>query len=165
MSSLIGQPSRPHGSHCWRSDSYVETMPRQTNSCYIEFPVIVRNSYFITPKSRILNRYGTTKECSSILPVQYYFENSWIEINPTPLIVNSPQKLKPLTALTWQYKTPRSLATSRIYSERYRKITQSHHVSDRKTDRTVYHCPKLHKTKYFRKSGIITQSIRWRSVK
>jgi len=97
----------------------VEAVPRQTNSCYIEFPVTVRNSsYFITPKSRILTRYGTTKECNPILPVQYYFENSWVEINPTPLIVSPPQELKPLTALTWQYKTPRSLATSGIYSER-----------------------------------------------
>jgi len=101
----------------------VEAVPRQTNPYYIEFPVTVRNfSYFITPKSRILIRYGIIKECSPILPVQYYFENSWIEINPTPLIVTPPQELKPLIALTWQYKTPRSLTTSGIYSERDIKL-------------------------------------------
>jgi len=67
--------------------------------------------------TQILTRYGTTKKYSPILPVQYYFENSWVEINPTSLIVTPSQELKPLTTFTWQYKTPRSLATSGIYSE------------------------------------------------
>jgi len=44
----------------------VEITLRRTENCYIELPVTIRNtSLFVTPKSRILTKAGTMRECSN----------------------------------------------------------------------------------------------------
>jgi hypothetical protein len=58
---------------------------RQTDKCYNELPVTHGNSsYFLSPRSRILTRGGTTRECSELLPAMYQVEDKWFRIIPRP---------------------------------------------------------------------------------
>jgi len=97
----------------------VEVTLRRTENCYIELPVTIRNtSLFVTPKSRILTKAGTMRECSNELPTLYHIEDTWIQFTPGPQVRQiPPQLLKPLTALSWSYATPGPLAISGIYSQ------------------------------------------------
>lgn len=98
----------------------VDVIVRKTNECYTELPVTVRNtSLFITPKSRILTKFGTERECSYELPTLYLIEDTWVQLTPEPHIRQSPpQILQPMTSLSWKYLTPGPLAVSGIYSEK-----------------------------------------------
>lgn len=97
----------------------VEVVLRKTKECYLELPVTLRNtSLFISPKSRILAKYGTRRECSYNLPTLYRIEDTWIQLTPEPHVQPlAPQQLQPMTKMTWTYLTPGSLATSGIYSQ------------------------------------------------
>lgn len=96
----------------------VELMARPVEKCYNEFPVsFVNSSWFITPKSRILTKFGTERECNNLLPMMYRIEDTWIQLLPKTIEALPPQNLKPMTKLTWKYITPGPLAVSGIYSE------------------------------------------------
>ncbi|XP_072755902.1 uncharacterized protein [Anoplolepis gracilipes] len=93
---------------------------RRTKECYAELPVTVRNaSLFLTPKSRILTKFGTQKECSFELPTLYRIDDTWIQLTPDPQVIQlPPQRLRPMTSLSWKYLTPGPLAISGIYTEK-----------------------------------------------
>lgn len=97
----------------------VDVIVRRTKDCYMELPVTIRNSsLFITPKSRILTKIGTQRECSYELPTLYRIEDTWIQLTPEPRVLQvPPQQLKPMARVSWKYLTPSSLATSGIYSQ------------------------------------------------
>lgn len=96
----------------------IEVSLRKTNTCHSELPVTFRNaSLYITPKSHILSRHGTLRDCNPLLPIQYNVEETWLQFNPAPVIVTQPHEIKPLTKLSWRYLAPKSLATSGIYTQ------------------------------------------------
>lgn len=97
----------------------VDVLLRKTKECFTELPVTARNtSLFITPKSRILIKHGTIRECSYELPTLYHIEDTWIQFIPEPQVRRIPlQQLRPMTSLTWEYLTPGPLAVSGIYSQ------------------------------------------------
>ncbi|XP_066588107.1 uncharacterized protein [Prorops nasuta] len=91
---------------------------RETTDCFLELPVTFLNeSYFVAPRSRVLKRYGTKRDCSSVLPTRHLTEHGWVRLLPKALDVSAPEKLKPKTRLTWRYLSPGNLATSGIYSQ------------------------------------------------
>lgn len=98
----------------------VDVLVRKTKECFIELPVTVQNtSLFITPKSRIVIKRGTLRECSHELPTLYRIEDTWIQLTPEPQVRQMPpQELHPQTSLTWKYLTPGPLAVSGIYSQK-----------------------------------------------
>lgn len=98
----------------------VEATPRKTKECFTELPVTVRNtSLFLTPKSRVITKYGTQRECSYDLPTLYRIEQTWVRLTPEPHVQPiPPQPLKPMSKMTWTYLTPGPLASSGIYSQK-----------------------------------------------
>lgn len=91
---------------------------RHTTECYQELPISHQNkSLFLSPKSRILLKSGTIRECTTILPVMYHLENAWYQLSPQPIGAIAPQEIKPLKKPTWKYVDAKSLATSGIYSQ------------------------------------------------
>ncbi|XP_071576447.1 uncharacterized protein, partial [Temnothorax nylanderi] len=98
----------------------VEALVRKTEACYTELPVTVHNtSLYLTPKSRILTKVGTQKECSYELPTLYRIDDTWVQLTPQPHVRQlAPQELRPLATLSWKYLTPGPLAASGIYSEK-----------------------------------------------
>lgn len=95
----------------------VECKVRHTERCYNELPVTHRNtSYFLLPRSRIMTRTGSIKECSSLLPTMYKIGGSWFRLTPRPMESLPPPIIQPLTHPAWQYISPVALATSGIYS-------------------------------------------------
>ncbi|XP_047370478.1 uncharacterized protein LOC124957491 [Vespa velutina] len=90
---------------------------RQSEECYHELPVTHQNnSLYLTPKSRILVKTGTIKECNALLPSMYYLEGNWYRLTPKPVEVLPPQILQPLTKLAWKYTNTKNLMTSGIYT-------------------------------------------------
>jgi len=95
----------------------VECKIRQTKECYHELPVAHRNtSLFLLPRSRILARNGTPRECSGLLPVMYKIQGTWFRMTPNPMETIAPPTIQPLTHPAWHYINPTSLAASGIYS-------------------------------------------------
>lgn len=90
---------------------------RQTELCYNELPVTHNNqSYFLAPRSHILIKTGTVRECSELLPTMYHVEGSWFRLMPRPVEAIPPPTIQPLTRPKWHYVSPKNLATSGIYS-------------------------------------------------
>lgn len=90
---------------------------RQTERCYGELPVTYNNmSYFLTPRSRILSRTGTPRECNEVLPPMYHIQDTWFRMMPRPVESMPPPVIRPLTKPKWKYIDPSNLATSGIYS-------------------------------------------------
>lgn len=106
----------------------VDVTVRRTKECYTELPVVQRNnSVFLTPKSRILTKYGNQRDCSFELPTLYRIEDTWVQFTPDPQVRQlSPQQLQPMTSLSWKYLTPGPLASSGIYSEADIKRLREH---------------------------------------
>lgn len=91
---------------------------RHTEGCYNELPVTYRNeSHFLLPRSRILVRKGTGKECNDLLPTMYKIDGTWFRITNRPIEVLAPPIIQPLTKPRWKYVSPDALATSGIYTE------------------------------------------------
>lgn len=96
----------------------VECKFRHTEGCYHELPVTHRNeSYFLLPRSRILTKKGTDKECNDLLSTMFKVEGTWFRITNRPLEVVAPPVIQPLTKPGWKYVSPDTLATSGIYTE------------------------------------------------
>lgn len=86
--------------------------------CYNELPVTTKNeTWFLTPKTRILIRKGTRINCNSITPSYYKINNDWIKLTPTPTKAIPPNTIHPNTNIAWTYKTMESLATSGVYTQ------------------------------------------------
>lgn len=57
----------------------VDVQIRKAKDCYVELLITVRNaSLFLTPKSRIISKIGTQRECSHELPTLYRIEDTWV---------------------------------------------------------------------------------------
>lgn len=95
----------------------VECKVRQTEYCFNELPVTHANlSYFLSPRSRILVKGGTRKECNELLPTMFRIQETWFRMMPRPIEALAPPVIKPLTQPQWKYVSPAALATSGIYS-------------------------------------------------
>jgi len=60
--------------------------------------------FFLTPKSRILKRFGTERECSHELPTLYHIENKCIQFTPHPQVRQLPPQQ--LTSTTEASRLP-----------------------------------------------------------
>lgn len=95
----------------------VEVKLRSVDQCYQELPVTHQNkSLFLTPRSRIITRTGTQRDCSDLLPTMYKIHGAWFRLTPKPIEVLAPPTIQPLTKPKWHYVSPASLATSGIYN-------------------------------------------------
>jgi len=95
----------------------VECRVRPTDTCYNKIPVTYKNqSLFMLPRTRILTKKGTPRDCNELLPVMYNIQGSWYRLMPRPQETAAPSIIQPLTKPTWKYVSPSSLATSGIYT-------------------------------------------------
>ncbi|KYN00131.1 hypothetical protein ALC62_09092 [Cyphomyrmex costatus] len=95
----------------------VECKLRHVDKCYTELPVTHQNtSYFLQPRSRILTKTGTIRDCNQLLPVMYKLHGIWFRLGPKPVEITAPAVIQPLNHPNWQYTSSSSLATSGIYN-------------------------------------------------
>lgn len=80
----------------------VEVQTRASERCFSELAVLQGNqSYFMSPRTRILQKHGTEVSCNSILPSIFQIVGSWYayvpytskEPDPITLDPNNPEKL------------------------------------------------------------------------
>ncbi|KOC58986.1 General transcription factor II-I repeat domain-containing protein 2, partial [Habropoda laboriosa] len=85
--------------------------------CYNELPVLYRNeSYFLTPKNRILTRHGTRRDCNDIMPPMYKIHGTLFRFLPKPIDSIPPIPLQSISKSKWHYIDPYNLASAGIYS-------------------------------------------------
>lgn len=95
----------------------VECKIRYTEDCFNELPVSHANtSYFLLPRSRILTRTSTPRECNGLLPAMYKVHGTWFRLTPKLIETLPPPVIQPLTHPSWKYVSPSALATSGIYT-------------------------------------------------
>ncbi|KAL4090183.1 hypothetical protein QTP88_025082 [Uroleucon formosanum] len=85
--------------------------------CYDELPVFYNNqSYFMAPKTRTLQKFGTEIDCNHILPSAFLLDGEWYTTSQNIREIKRPQTLKPSTKWTWTYKSIEHLMTAGIYN-------------------------------------------------
>lgn len=95
----------------------VECKVRHTELCYNELPITHNNiTAYLLPRSRIITKSGTVRECNELLPTMYKIHDTWFKINKRPSESLPPPIIQPLTKPTWKYVSPTNLATSGIYT-------------------------------------------------
>ncbi|KAE9542373.1 hypothetical protein AGLY_003500 [Aphis glycines] len=105
----------------------VDVQYAQQDACYNELPVTLNNkTYFMAPKTNILQNYGTQVDCNEYLPVAFRLDSEWYGVAPTLREIKKPQTLKPSTSWTWNYKSPEHLMTAGIYSQDTMTALQRH---------------------------------------
>ncbi|DAZ90593.1 RNA-dependent RNA polymerase [Chalcocoris rutilans mononega-like virus 2] len=100
-----------------------------TQGCYSEIPVHYDNTlWYITPRNRILAKFATEVSCNPLLPTQYFLGKAWYTMFPHPIQVPSPEDLSPSLLPTFNYVSPKGLATGGIYTQKTLKDYQNHMV-------------------------------------
>lgn len=98
----------------------VQCTVRQVSECYDGLPVTYRNeSLFLSPRTKILTRHRTPKECNDILPSMYRLQGIWYrQTEQSPKLIETipPPTIQPISEHNWKYISPANLATSGIYS-------------------------------------------------
>lgn len=95
----------------------VECKLRRTDTCYNELPVTYRNhSLYLQPRSRILSRTGTPRDCNELLPNLFRIDTTWYRLAGSISESLPPPTIQPLTKPSWKYVSPDALATSGIYT-------------------------------------------------
>lgn len=100
---------------------------RREKACYAQLPVRVDNeSYFMSPITRILQRYGEETECNSLVPSIYNINNRWTSFSPHPGIGITPSTLAVDTEGDLPFNTIQSLSTGGLYTpEEIREAQQA----------------------------------------
>lgn len=94
----------------------VEVTIRKTDTCYKEMPITYNNqSYYLTPKTRLIQKYGTEIDCDSRLNAWYKIGEDWISFTTTHHLAPSPERLLPNKTADLPTKELH-LAVSGIYS-------------------------------------------------
>lgn len=84
--------------------------------CFTEFPVVYNNqTWFMTPRTHILQRKGNEIPCSEILPVHYQIDGLWYSFSPKAQKAVEPDEIRPSQKSEWTYLSSGSLSTSGIY--------------------------------------------------
>jgi len=66
----------------------VDCQIRQIIKCHNELPVIHRkHSYFLAPKSRILIKTGTQRNCNELFAIMFKIHDSWFR--STPILIET----------------------------------------------------------------------------
>lgn len=93
----------------------VEVSVRQTKECFNELPVEYDGKpYYMTPKSHILQSYGSELSCSSLMSPHFLLHDKWESVirSNQP---SDPQHLKPYLMGKLKYQNPGQLVQDKIY--------------------------------------------------
>lgn len=109
----------------------VAVMPRVlTDECYNELPVNYNNqTWFMTPRTRVLIRHGTKVECASDIGPQFMLNGRWVTPTSTGLMsVKLPFVISP-DPLQYEFEQLDDIANNGLYSSetilKYQKILTS----------------------------------------
>ncbi|APG78725.1 putative glycoprotein [Hubei chuvirus-like virus 3] len=97
--------------------SPIEVTIRQTPLCYSELPVTWNNeSFFLTARSRLIQKYGTETDCDDTLSSRYRIEGVWYSFGEKIKRVSAPTELSPEPGDNIKYEAVEGLATLGIYN-------------------------------------------------
>lgn len=95
----------------------VDVTIRPSQKCYHELPVTYSNrSMFLTPRSRLLQMYGTQVDCDNIVNAQFRIGDTWYAISRDRHPVPAPEELSPQPITKRQLQSIEGLASTGIYT-------------------------------------------------
>jgi len=109
---------------------------RQINDCHNELPVTYQyQCYFLAPKSRILTRTSTLRNCNELLPIMFKIHDSWYRSIPRLVETISPSNR--YSTAHASYMELRQFSISRhewnIFQQGFESLQETYHVPHRKT--------------------------------
>lgn len=91
--------------------------PREDIDCTVEHPVYFKNeSFYITPRSHLLQKTGTPTPCADVLMPEYKIGNSWYTFRRGLYRTNSPIILSPKAPATWEGLNLGNVMSAGIYT-------------------------------------------------
>lgn len=81
----------------------VPIAPRADPDCTIEHPVLYANrSFYVTPRSHILQKAGTPAPCTDVLAPEYNIQGRWFRSQKGMVPTVPPKTLSPKDPLKWE---------------------------------------------------------------
>lgn len=91
---------------------------RKSENCYNELPVVYKNaSFFMTPKTHLLQKHGNQIECSPLMSPHYMLEGRWWSSDKILRESSAPTQLTSTELEDLKFTTTENLATAGIYSQ------------------------------------------------
>lgn len=91
---------------------------RRSNRCYHELPVLVNNqSRFMSPITRIIQKFGEEIDCNGLTPPLYYIEGEWIGLVPHPTVKQPPRELEVTTHPKIKFQPIQPLGSRGLYTQ------------------------------------------------
>nr|APG79112.1 hypothetical protein 4 [Hubei lepidoptera virus 4] len=96
----------------------VPIYPREDIDCTIEYPVLFKNeSYYITPRSHLLQRTATPSPCSEVLNPEYKINGKWYKFKHGMSPSITPKILSPKLPSKWEGLDLGNIMTAGIYTK------------------------------------------------
>lgn len=100
---------------------------RQSPNCFQELQVLYNNkSYYMSPKTHVLQQYGSQVACNRLLPIAYQLSADWYSLSPEISSMKAPQILAPQSQWSWTYESTDTLMKAGIYSSDMMDALQRH---------------------------------------
>ncbi|APG78728.1 putative glycoprotein [Hubei rhabdo-like virus 7] len=101
---------------------------RLSENCYQDLPILYNNeSYFLTPRSKLIVKEGHEIECSNLMPEKYFVEGTWYRKNRHGLdAAPSPTEISVRLNGNWSFQQDHEISSKGIYTreeiEKYQKM-------------------------------------------
>lgn len=97
----------------------VPALPREEEECTLEYPVTYRNeSYYMTPRSHLLQKTSTPLSCALSLLPEYHFFTNWYTVRRGSSPVHPPKILIPHRGNEWLGRDFSDVFSSGIYTRK-----------------------------------------------
>nr|AQU42769.1 VP2 [Morris orbivirus] len=95
----------------------VPISPRSSEDCTLEYPVYYANiSYFMSPRTHVLQKTGTPTPCADVLTPEYKIANKWYSFRKGMFPTHNPIVISPKSPPRWEGLDLGNIISAGIYT-------------------------------------------------